>query len=78
LFKEWSGDDDKHINRVQFGLKMRSVIKDHKIPEDMLKKKDTKGGVVYTRNRGKGVAWLKEHNFTSREPVGFEENTDFE
>ena len=78
LFKEWSGDDDKHMNRVKFGLAMRSVIKDHKIPEDMLKKKDTKGGVVYTRNRGKGIEWLKKHNFTSREPVGFEENTDFE
>jgi hypothetical protein len=33
---------------------------------------------VYTRNRGKGIEWLKKHNFTSREPVGFEENTDFE
>ena len=78
LFKEWSGDDDKHMNRVKFGIAMRSIIKDHKIPEDMLKKKDTKGGVVYTRNRGKGIEWLKEHNFTSRDPVGFEENTVFE
>ena len=78
LFKEWSGDDVNGFNRVKFGIAMRSIMKDHKIPEEMLKKKDTKGGVVYTRNRAEGVAWLKKHNFTSREPVGFEENTDFE
>jgi hypothetical protein len=77
LFKEWSGDDVKGFNRVKFGIAMRSIMKDHKIPEEMLKKKDTKGGVVYTRNRGEGIRWLKKHNFTSREPVGFEENTVF-
>ena len=77
LFKEWSGDDVKGFNRVKFGIAMRSIMKDHKIPEEMLKKKDTKGGVVYTRNRGEGIRWLKKHKFTSREPVGFEENTVF-
>ena len=77
LYKEYSGDNDKDMNPVKFGKAMRSVIMDHKIPEDMLKKVNTKIGVVYTRNRAEGVAWLKKHNFTSREPVSFEENTDF-
>jgi len=72
------GDDVKGFNRVKFGIAMRAIMVDHKVPEEMLKKKDTKGGVVYTRNRGEGIRWLKKYNFTSREPVAFEENTDFE
>ena len=78
LFKEWSGDDVKGFNRIKFGIAMKTIMIDLKVPEEMLKKKDTKGGVVYTRNRGEGIRWLKKNNFTSREPVAFEENTDFE
>jgi len=78
LFKEWSGDDVKGFNRIKFGIAMKAIMIDLKVPEEMLKKKETKGGVVYTRNRGEGIRWLKKNNFTSREPVAFEENTDFE
>ena len=70
-FKEWSGGDDKFMNRVKFGIAMRSIIKDHNIPDDVIYKKDTKRGVIYYRNRGKGVRWLKEKMFTSREPIRF-------
>jgi len=52
---------------------MKNIIKDHKIPKDVVWKKDTKTGVMYLRNRAKAVDWLKKKNFTSREPLMYKE-----
>ncbi len=71
-FREYTGDDDRFINAVKFGIGMRNIIKEHKIPDDVVWKKDTKMGVMYLRNREKAVAWLKKNRFTSREPLVFE------
>jgi hypothetical protein len=72
-FIEWSGEDPKKYNAVKFGIAMKNIIKDHKIPDDVVWKKDTKTGVMYLRNRAKAVAWLKKKNFTSREPLMYKE-----
>ncbi len=72
-FIEWSGEDPKKYNAVKFGIAMKNIIKDHKIPQDVIWKKETKKGVVYLRNRAKAVDWLKKKNFTSREPLMYKE-----
>ena len=71
-FQHWSGGDDRYMNTIKFGIGMRKIMKDHKIPEDALHKKETKKGVVYVRNRAKAVEYLKTKNFTSRDALVFD------
>jgi hypothetical protein len=71
-FQEWAGGNDRFINSVKFGLGMKKIMKDHKIPEEALRKKETKRGVVYIRNRAKAVEYLKSKNFTSRDALVFD------